>query len=94
MGFASPADERSADIVSVGEYLIRDKDASYLLQMQGDSMHEEGILDGDMIIFERAAEAKRGDLVVVLDDSGYTLKHYPAAGSVVGVVTGTFRKYK
>lgn len=96
MGFAAPANDELADTTSVGEYLIRDKDASYLLQMQGDTLANEGVLDGDYIIFERSAEYKLGSLVVLLSDDGYHvqyLKKSTNAVEVVGVVTGTFRSY-
>jgi DNA polymerase V len=112
-GFASPAEEDMADTISVGDYLIRDKDASFLLEVVGDSMEGAGILSGDMVIFERTGEYKPGDIVIALTEDGYTIKflrkkgsayyleaaneHYPLIhpkeGQIIGVVTGTFRKY-
>ncbi len=112
-GFASPAEEELADTISVGEYLIRDKDASYLLEVEGDSMVDAGIYEGDMVIFERGVNYKSGDIVIALTEDGYTIKYlrkkggrfyleaanpdypdiYPKEGQIIGVVTGTFRKY-
>jgi len=113
-GFASPAEEDLADTITVGEYLIRDKDASYLLEVEGDSMVDAGIHSGDMVIFERGQDYKPGDIVIALTEDGYTIKYlrkkggkffleaanadypniYPKEGQIIGVVTGTFRKYK
>jgi DNA polymerase V len=98
MGFAAPADDELADTVTVGRYLLRDKDASYLLEMSGDAMVVAGILSGDMVVFERSHDYRPGDIVVVLSEDGYSLQYFrkkSAAGPVqiVGVVTGTFRKY-
>lgn len=74
-GFASPADEELADTITVGEYLIRNKDASYLLEVEGDSMQGAGILSGDLVIFERGKEPKVGDIVIALLEDGYTIKY-------------------
>jgi DNA polymerase V len=93
MSFAAPAQEELANTITIGEYLLRDQDASSLLQMEGDALREEGILHGDMIVFERTDVFKRGDLVVLLGEDGYAIRRYPMQGMVVGVVTATFRKY-
>ncbi len=74
-GFAAPAEEELADTITVGEYLIRHKESSYLLQVEGDSMMDAGIHNGDMVIFERGKDAKPGDIVVALTENGYTLKY-------------------
>lgn len=41
----------------------------FVLKVQGDSMIEAGILDGDMVIVEKADTAKDGDIVVALIDN-------------------------
>ncbi len=47
----------------------------YVLQVSGDSMCEAGILDGDFVVVEHAEQAKNGEIVVALIDSGeVTLK--------------------
>jgi SOS regulatory protein LexA len=73
-GFAAPAEEELADTITVGEYLIKHKESSYLLKVEGDSMKDAGIMEGDMVIFERRGDAKPGDIVVALTEDGYTLK--------------------
>ncbi len=79
-GFAAPAEEELADTITIGEYLIRHKESTYLLQVEGDSMKDAGIMEGDMIVFERGAEAKVGDIVVALTEDGYTLKYLRKKG--------------
>lgn len=74
-GFAAPAEEELADTISVGEYLIRRPEASFLLEVVGDSMEGAGIVEGDMVIFERTSGYKVGDIVVALTEDGYTLKY-------------------
>lgn len=49
--------------------------AFYALTIEGDSMVEAGILDGDTVIIKRAETANNGDIVVALvDESEATLK--------------------
>ena len=38
----------------------------FLLRVKGDSMIEAGILDGDLVIVQRAQDARNGEIVVAL----------------------------
>ena len=50
---------------------------NFALEVQGDSMCEIGILDGDIVIIKSQASAKDGDIVVALiDDQEATLKRF------------------
>jgi repressor LexA len=80
-GFAAPAEEELADTVAIGDYLIGNANASYLLQVEGDSMEDAGIRSGDMVIFERTTGVKPGDIVVALTEDGYTLKYLRKRGT-------------
>ena len=46
----------------------------YLLQVQGDSMIEDGILDGDLVGVKRTPEARDGQVVVARLDGELTIK--------------------
>ncbi|MET0026405.1 MAG: transcriptional repressor LexA [Candidatus Thiodiazotropha sp.] len=47
----------------------------YVIEVRGDSMIEDGILDGDLAVIEHASEASNGEIVVALiDSSEVTLK--------------------
>ena len=57
----------------------------FVLRVQGNSMVEDGILDGDMVIVEKRATANNGEIVVALiDGNDATLKRFQlnADGSV------------
>ncbi len=63
--------------ISVSRTLISDRKKSYVLQVKGDSMIEDGILDGDYVIIEEQGYAVDGDIVVALLDNGLaTLKRF------------------
>lgn len=51
--------------------------ASYVLEVEGDSMIEEQIRDGDLVVIEQREDANNGDTVVALiDGEAATLKKY------------------
>src|SRR5262249_39930614 len=52
-GFPSPADEELTDTMSLDEYLISNREATYILKVNGNSMIDAGILPGDMLLVER-----------------------------------------
>jgi repressor LexA len=63
--------------VSVAPSLVNAKKKSFVLQVKGDSMIEDGILDGDYVIIEEQTFAYDGDIVVALLENGLaTLKRY------------------
>lgn len=59
------------------------KDDVVALKVQGDSMKDEGILDGDYVLIRRlkGAAARNGDVVVALWNNEATLKRYYLKGS-------------
>ncbi|MDR0181721.1 transcriptional repressor LexA [Lysobacter arvi] len=46
----------------------------YLLRVQGDSMREEGIFDGDLVAVKRTVEARDGQIVIARIDEEITIK--------------------
>jgi len=63
--------------IQVTPSMLSGKKRSYVLQVKGDSMIEDGILDGDFVIIEEQSEANDGDIVVALLDNGLaTLKRF------------------
>ncbi|MBA3723833.1 MAG: transcriptional repressor LexA [Candidatus Levybacteria bacterium] len=58
---------------------------AYVLQVKGESMIEDGIMDGDFVVIEKVNDATNGEIVVALvDDSLATLKRfYKEGGRVV-----------
>jgi hypothetical protein len=54
-GFPAAAEEATLDTLNLDDYLIKNKEASYLLRIKGDSMIEAGIQEGDMVVFSVVA---------------------------------------
>ena len=67
--------ESFEDIISVSGSLIKDPKDFYALNVAGDSMVEEGIFDGDIVVIKKQSVAENGQTVVaVIDDGQVTLK--------------------
>ena len=82
-GFPSPAEEELADTMSLDEYLITNKEATYILKVNGESMIGAGILPGDMLLVERGAEPRDGDIVIAQVDREWTIKFLRKRGRMV-----------
>ena len=73
-GFPSPADDYIEARLDLNEKLIRNKEATFLLIVQGDSMQNIGIKDGDTLIVDRSLEPKDGKIVIAALDGELTVK--------------------
>ncbi len=82
----SPIDavETDDERASVPAEMINRADQTFLLRVRGDSMIEDGIHEGDLIICERRTEARNGQVVVALV-KGYeaTVKKFYREGKTI-----------
>lgn len=72
------------EFVDVPPSFVRNPQKSYALKVQGQSMIEDGIFDGDIILIQEANSAKNGDIVVATVDGEATVKRFylgPRPGS-------------
>lgn len=55
---------------------MRKAGGDFVLQVHGDSMIEEGILDGDYVVIKKTNSAASGEIVVAVIDTGATIKTF------------------
>jgi repressor LexA len=79
-GFPTPAEENLLDTITLDSYMIRNRDASFMLRVKGDSMIDAGIHEGDFVIVERGVEAKPGQIVIAELDGAWTMKYLRKLG--------------
>lgn len=61
----------------VNSNLVSSGGHSFVLQAKGDSMVDDGILNGDYVVIKEQKEARNGDIVVAVLRNGFaTLKRY------------------
>ena len=75
------AEENVEDHVPVTAYQARRK--SFCLRVAGDSMIEDGILDGDILVVDQEKRPRAGDIVVALVGDEATVKHFHPDGPEV-----------
>ncbi|MFC1632600.1 transcriptional repressor LexA [Patescibacteria group bacterium] len=92
-GFPSPAEEELTDVITLDEYLITNRNASFIVKVSGDSMIEAGINQGDLVIVERGRQPINGDIVVAQVDDEWTLKRYEKQGQQITLYPAN-KKYK
>ncbi len=75
-GFPTPTEEESVDTMTMDEYLIKNREATFMLKVSGDSMEEAGIIEGDMVLVERNITPKENDIVIAEVDHAWTMKYF------------------
>ncbi len=75
-GFPSPAGDFSEGSIDLNEHLIKNSPATFIVQTEGDSMINAGILPGDYLIVDRSLQAGNNDIVIALIDNEFTVKRY------------------
>lgn len=75
-GLPADAEEQKFDSLNLDDFLIEKKDSTYLLEVDGDSMIDAHIADGDLVIAEKANKAKDGDIVIAEVDGEWTMKYF------------------
>ena len=65
--------------VALPSFLVPNPEMSYVLRARGDSLVEENIADGDLIIVETVTDPQPGDTVVALIEGSHTAvkRYYP-----------------
>lgn len=73
-GFPSPADDFVERRLDLGRALVPHPEATFFARVEGDSMKDECIEDGDLLVVDKSVEAADGDLTVSYLDGEFTLK--------------------
>jgi len=59
----------------------------YMLEVRGDSMIGDGILDGDYVIVDHSQEPRENEIAVILIDDEATIKHIKYEGTSIRLVS-------
>ena len=67
-GFPVPNDEYLDDEIDLNAWLVQNPAATYLYRASGDSMALAGVMHGDVLVVDRSAPVRSGDLVLATWD--------------------------
>jgi SOS-response transcriptional repressor LexA len=60
---------------ALDDWLLTQENPTYMVKVNGNSMKEAAILDGDHVVVERTDQYKPGDIVIARIDGAWTIKH-------------------
>lgn len=87
-GFPSPAADFAVKRHDLNELLITHPAATFMWRARGLSMIDLGIADGDILVVNRALNAKHGAIVVAEIDGDFTVKQFWRRNGVVQLRAG------
>ena len=73
-GFPSPAEDFLEKRLDLNEYLIKNKSATFLVKVHGNSMVNAGIIDGDILVIDRSVQPASGKIVLGVLNGEFTVK--------------------
>ena len=73
-GFPSPADDFLDISIDLNKELVQNKDATYFARVNGNSMIDAGINDGDLLIIDKSIKPSNGKAAVCFIDGEFTIK--------------------
>lgn len=74
-GFPSPATDYMTQAIDLNKELVRHPAATFYGRVVGDSMVDAGVEEGDILVIDKALDAKDGDMAVCFVDGEFTLKY-------------------
>ncbi len=85
-GFPSPAADHTQKRIDLNDHLIRNKEATYLFKVKGDSMTGAGIYEGDTLLVDRSIDPKHNNIVIAQLNNEFTVKRLYRRGGVVKLI--------
>lgn len=73
-GFPSPADDHLDKNLDLNEYLVKNPSATFYVRVEGSSMVNAGIHDGDILIVDRSIEPRDKKIVIAAVNGELTVK--------------------
>ena len=73
-GFPSPADDFIEFTIDLNKELIKHKDSTFFARVNGHSMKNVGIFDGDLLVIDKSLEPKHNSIAICQIDGEFTCK--------------------
>lgn len=92
-GFPSPAEDHLEGRLDLNKALIRHAAATFFVRVDGDSMKDDSIHNGDLLIVDRAIEPYSGCVAVCYIDGEFTLKRIIVENDTITLMPAN-KRYK
>jgi DNA polymerase V len=80
-GFPSPADDYIEARIDLNKELIKNPSSTFFGRVNGDSMINIGIGNGDLIVVDKSIEPRDSSIVVCIIDGEFTVKRFKKIGA-------------
>lgn len=80
-GFPSPAEDHQVERIELMRQLVRHPQATFYIRIAGDSMRDAGILDGSVVLVDKAIKPQHGHIVIAVVDGEFTCKRLHLCGA-------------
>ena len=85
-GFPSPAADYTQQRIDLNNHLIRNKDATYLFRVKGESMINVGIYENDILLVDRTVTPKHDNIILAQLNNEFTVKRLYRRGGIVKLI--------
>lgn len=63
-GFPAPGDDQVEKVLDINDLVVHNPASTFFVRVEGDSMEGVGIFSGDVLVVDRAVDARDGKIVV------------------------------
>ncbi len=92
-GFPSPAQDYAEQSIDLNRELVRHPASTFYARVVGNSMQDEGIDEGDVLVVDKSLEPQNGDMAVCFIDGEFALKFISQRKGKLFLVSGN-KAYK
>ena len=92
-GFPSPAEDHIEGRLDLNKLAVTHPDATFFARVEGDSMKDDCIEDGDLLVIDKSIKPEDGNVVVSYLDGEFTLKRIQIKKGKIYLVPAN-EKYK
>ena len=88
-GFGSPTDDYMDRGIDLNQQLVRNKPATFFMRVQGHSMVNACIHDGDIVIVDRSVKPISGKIIIAVVDGEMLIRRYERTINKVRLIPET-----
>lgn len=85
-GFPSPADDYEECRIDISEYLIKNPSTTFFVKVRGDSMINDSIHEGDVLVVDKSLSPTHGNIVIGALNGEFTVKRLFKRDGVIRLI--------
>lgn len=85
-GFPSPAQDYISQAIDLNKELIHHPSTTFFGRVNGDSMKDAGVDNGDILVIDKSLTPKTGDMAVCYIDGEFTIKYIQIESDIIWLI--------